>query len=117
MKKYGLTEEAFLAILDSQGGRCACCGTDTPAGRFNSWHIDHCHKTGKIRGLLCNNCNTGAGKFGDNLEGILKATNYMAKTCSSTEAMTPALQDDIRASIRLLSSLITFTYRSEPSDL
>jgi hypothetical protein len=90
-RKYGLTEEGFQAILDSQDGRCACCGTDSPGGR-GTWHVDHCHETGKIRGLLCSHCNTGAGKFGDNLEGALQHVDYMIRTCPTAEAMDDGLQ-------------------------
>jgi hypothetical protein len=92
LRKYGLTEEGFQAILDSQDGRCACCGTDTPGGHGNQWHVDHCHETGKIRGLLCAHCNTGAGKFGDNLEGALLHVDYMIRTCATAEAMDPGLE-------------------------
>jgi hypothetical protein len=91
-RKYNLTEEGFQAILDSQDGRCACCGTDTPGGRGNQWHVDHCHDTGKIRGLLCSACNIGAGKFGDNLEGALQLVDYMIRTCATAEAMDPGLE-------------------------
>lgn len=54
--EYGITLEQYDKLLESQGGVCAICGTDTPGG-MGRFHIDHDHKTGKIRGLLCNKCN------------------------------------------------------------
>jgi len=42
-------------------------------------HLDHCHKTGRIRGVLCNNCNTGLGKFYDDIELLKTAINYLQK--------------------------------------
>jgi hypothetical protein len=52
--------------------------TSTPQGR-GTFHVDHCHETGKIRGLLCHSCNTGIGKLGDNLEGLQKAVSYLER--------------------------------------
>jgi hypothetical protein len=72
LKKYGIDKEGFEELLHKQGGLCACCGRvmDNP-------HVDHCHETGLIRGLLCFLCNSGIGKLGDNLCGVLKAVNYL----------------------------------------
>lgn len=53
---------------------CECCGLDTQL-----LHWDHCHETHEHRGWLCNNCNTGIGKLGDTLEGVLKAVDYLAR--------------------------------------
>ena len=61
-RKYGLTLEQFDEILASQGGACAICGgTDT--GKWENLHVDHNHITGKVRGILCNECNMAIGKF------------------------------------------------------
>lgn len=59
LRKYGLTQEQFDQLLASQGGRCAACGTAEPGAR--GWNIDHCHRSGKVRALLCQPCNTMAG--------------------------------------------------------
>lgn len=54
--KFGLTFEAFNAMLASQGDRCAICASDSP-GWVGDWHVDHCHETNKVRGVLCTHCN------------------------------------------------------------
>lgn len=76
MSKYGLTTEAFDAMLDEQEGRCAICRTGEPGGR-GEWHVDHCHETGENRGLLCAFCNPGIGYFRDDPELLRAAINYL----------------------------------------
>ena len=56
---------------------CECCGKKLANKR--STYIDHCYDTGKIRGILCMSCNSGLGFFGDKLEGLLKAVDYLKK--------------------------------------
>ena len=73
---YGITEEDFQEMLKSQSYKCAICETDTPGGK-GGWHVDHCHITGKVRGLLCHCCNTGLGLFKDNENLLLKARDYL----------------------------------------
>jgi hypothetical protein len=58
--KYGLTPEDYDAKLAEQGGVCAICGKSPTKRRL---HIDHCHETGRIRGLLCTGCNTRLGWY------------------------------------------------------
>lgn len=60
---FGLTRAEFEALLDSQDGRCAICCRREPGGRSNEWHVDHCHETGVVRGLLCAGCNLGLGVY------------------------------------------------------
>lgn len=60
--KYGITLDDYKNMVISQNGKCLICGIDNP--RVNkSWHVDHCHKTGKVRGLLCNYCNPRLGFY------------------------------------------------------
>ena len=63
-RKYCLTIDDYDEMLKRQGGVCAICGTDQTGkdGRFN---VDHCHRTGRVRGLLCKKCNLGIGLLGD----------------------------------------------------
>jgi hypothetical protein len=70
--KYDITLEQYDALIEAQGQVCACCGKK-PA----KWHVDHCHATNKIRGLLCGKCNKGLGFFGDDLEGFDKPIAYL----------------------------------------
>jgi hypothetical protein len=73
---YGLTPEEYGALLEAQDNRCAICRTDTPNGK-GSWHVDHNHATGQIRGLLCNDCNLGLGKFADDSDRLRAAIAYL----------------------------------------
>lgn len=58
-------------ILESQMGLCAICK------RPKKLNVDHDHKTGEIRGLLCSRCNLGLASFGDSIEGLEKAIDYL----------------------------------------
>lgn len=75
-KNYGITLEEYNVILTRQGGKCACCGRDqNTCGR--KLFVDHCHETGRIRGIICNRCNYGIGALGDNIEGVQRALEYL----------------------------------------
>lgn len=76
---YGLTAVQSAIIRDT--AVCHVCGSDTPAGR--GWHIDHCHSTGVVRGLLCMRCNTGIGMFRDDPEILSAAIAYLVQDHSS----------------------------------
>lgn len=76
--KYGLTEEAWRALLSRQENKCGCCGESFKPGP-RQVAIDHCHKTGVVRGLLCMKCNTGLGQFKDSPERLLRAVGYLKK--------------------------------------
>lgn len=73
-RNYGISREEYDSLLASQENVCAICGKEPK--RFN---VDHDHKTGKVRGLLCSSCNTGLGKLGDSMEGLMKAYKYLEK--------------------------------------
>lgn len=76
LKKYGLTEDTYAELLEQQGGVCAICSRpEQESDRLLS--VDHCHKTGAVRGLLCNPCNRAIGQLGDNLELLSKAHDYL----------------------------------------
>jgi hypothetical protein len=75
-KNYGLTPQSYDLILRKQRGLCAIC--QTPAVEFNQrLCVDHNHKTGQIRGLLCDNCNKNLGVI-ENHEFRLKAEDYLS---------------------------------------
>ncbi|WP_199546591.1 endonuclease VII domain-containing protein [Streptomyces sp. N35] len=81
LKKYGITGDEYEALLEAQDGRCAICGTTEPGlttgGHLTIFRVDHCHATGAVRGLLCNNCNIGIGQLGDDPERVEAALHYL----------------------------------------
>lgn len=74
--KYNLSPEQFEKLLISQRRSCAIC----EAPFATTPRVDHDHVTGEVRGLLCNNCNTGLGKLGDTIVNVLKAVQYLAQS-------------------------------------
>lgn len=76
--KFGLRESEFDLMLDKQGGGCWICGVKQEKTN-KSLCIDHDHKTGDIRGILCSKCNTGLGMFNDSALSLKKAIRYLEK--------------------------------------
>ncbi|MGN6173164.1 MAG: endonuclease VII domain-containing protein [Streptosporangiaceae bacterium] len=77
LRKYGITEQTWDHLLARQDGRCAICRTDTPGRRGESWHIDHDHVTGLVRGLLCQRCNLAIGMLEDSPDLLSAALRYI----------------------------------------
>jgi len=80
--RYGITFEEFERKLKLQNKNCAICGNDLKIkadniSRNKNVHVDHCHKTGKVRGILCKNCNLGLGFFFDSTSNLLHAVEYL----------------------------------------
>ena len=73
---YGVTAEQHEAILEAQGGVCAICGG--PPSDDRGYHLDHCHETNRVRGLLCGRCNTALGMLDDDSERLRAALRYLA---------------------------------------
>lgn len=76
-RQYGISLSDRLEMLQCQDGRCKICGVkeeDAPRKRLA---IDHCHETGKVRGLLCDHCNKGIGCLKDDPALLLKAITYL----------------------------------------
>lgn len=73
---YGVTPEQYSFMYWQQDGKCKICRTEHPGGR-GTWHVDHNHATGKVRGLLCNACNVGLGHFKDSPELLGAAAAYL----------------------------------------
>lgn len=72
---YGMSEHDYMKMIEIQKNRCAICNdefTETP-------HVDHCHKTNKIRELLCGRCNKAIGYFRDNVDNLSNAIKYLNK--------------------------------------
>ena len=76
---YGLTADRYQQLLKQQNGKCAICNGQANSSRIKHTElcIDHCHETGVVRGLLCSRCNLGIGNFGDNIELMLAAVEYL----------------------------------------
>lgn len=80
-KKYGLSPEAYTQMVLDQQNQCAICGTTNPGGQtVRKWHVDHDHKTGKVRGLLCFRCNIGLGYFLDDPDALTSAARYLLQS-------------------------------------
>lgn len=73
-KKYGVSLEDYELMLASQGGVCAICAEAPGKGVL---HVDHCHTTGRVRGLLCHKCNKALGLFADSPERLHSAATYL----------------------------------------
>lgn len=81
-RKYGLTSDDYAIMLVAQDYQCAICGNEFPDGKEANGRplaIDHDWATGKVRGLLCGNCNRGLGCFKDNQEALQSAIAYLDK--------------------------------------
>ena len=78
-QKHGMTPDSYNELFAKQGGCCAICGKHQSLER-KGLCIDHCHKTGVIRGLLCDRCNQGLGRFNDDAELCIKAYTYLRRS-------------------------------------
>lgn len=76
-KRYGITYEEYSLMLVNQNYVCAICGQEETSSSRINLSIDHDHKTNLIRGLLCTECNTGLGKFKDDINLLQKARDYL----------------------------------------
>ena len=76
---FGITLKEYNILLKLQHSRCAICGLKRSAISRNL-DVDHSHKTGKVRGLLCGKCNKGLGLFQDNKKILANAINYIEKS-------------------------------------
>lgn len=71
--RYGVDEQTVLRLIEEQGGMCAIC-REQPAG-----HVDHCHRTGMVRGVLCFNCNGALGRIEDDVAVLERAIAYLVE--------------------------------------
>ncbi|MGJ5988398.1 endonuclease VII domain-containing protein [Streptomyces acidiscabies] len=70
-RSYGITEAQRDEMIAGQKGLCVIC-LKAPAV-----HVDHCHETGRVRGVLCFNCNSAIGKLGDDPDAVRRAASYL----------------------------------------
>lgn len=84
IEKYGINNEEYDQLLQQQNGKCSICKTADFGGYSNLGEkyglvVDHCHTSGKIRGLLCGHCNRMLGMFKDNPNTMVSAVEYLSK--------------------------------------
>lgn len=87
--RYGLDLEQYEQMVKKQKGLCRLCSKPPKPGCHHRLQVDHCHATGKIRGLLCNTCNTALGRLGDSEQGILRLLQYVRGELPLREAGRP----------------------------
>ena len=95
LKQYGITYEYYMEMYNKYEGKCHICrqrGFKIDKNQKLDLAVDHCHKTGKVRGMLCHNCNRGLGLFQDNVDYLLTAVDYLERlttipTGSTSEAI------------------------------
>ena len=76
--KFGIDTKDYNRMLLEQDSKCAICkNTSTGDKRSKNFHVDHCHTTGKVRGLLCSACNKGLGLFTDSRDKLENAIKYL----------------------------------------
>lgn len=75
--RFGITKDDYAGMVVAQGSKCAICGT------FHEYAaalaVDHCHSTGKVRGLLCRSCNTALGFLKDDVALLRAAIDYLER--------------------------------------
>lgn len=77
-RTYGISENEYNAMLLNQNNSCLLCRTEfSDTWGANAPVVDHCHNTGKVRGILCNECNRGLGYFHDNIKALENAVDYL----------------------------------------
>lgn len=83
LRRYGIDLETYNDMLAKQNGVCAICfrgETCLKNGKPRSLAVDHCHDTGRVRGLLCNSCNRALGYMKDNPDRLRSAAAYLERT-------------------------------------
>lgn len=76
--RYKTTDAKIDALIERDGGKCAVCGDER-------WHLDHCHETNELRGLLCGNCNRALGMLRESPERITRLAEYARDRCRGGE--------------------------------
>lgn len=84
MREYGISYDTFLSMFEQQEGLCACCSRhmvlESSARDVTCACVDHDHKTGQVRGLLCRQCNAAIGILGDSASRLRSAASYLDVT-------------------------------------
>jgi len=89
-RRFGITRQEYAEMFLKQNGTCAICSqpeTATRLGKVKALSVDHNHKTGVVRGLLCSDCNTGIGKLKEDRNIFLSAIQYLNKHSDKEEVV------------------------------
>ena len=78
LRNYGLTKEQYILKIESQNNKCVICTNNIIAGDKNT-HVDHCHKSGKTRDILCHRCNKILGMVNDDIDLLNRLIKYLQK--------------------------------------
>lgn len=77
-RNYGITLDDYNELLKSQHNKCAICKSTETKNKLTKYLVvDHCHESSKVRGLLCDKCNTALGAFDDNIDTLKEAIKYL----------------------------------------
>lgn len=74
--RYNMSLDDYDSLLKAQDYRCKLCNKEHMTNN-KRLYVDHCHRTGKVRGLLCSNCNLSLGQIGDTIESVEKILKYL----------------------------------------
>jgi hypothetical protein len=77
-RAYGVTLDEYEALLEKQGGGCAICGAEKADAIGRMLHVDHCHTTERVRGLLCRDCNSVLGYSHEQIEILHRTISYLS---------------------------------------
>lgn len=78
LRKYNLPYDEYFAMIEAQDNQCAICDYEF-GQKVGDIKVDHCHATGRVRGLLCDKCNRGLGYFDDDQDRLVNASKYLEK--------------------------------------
>lgn len=93
-RRYGLSQEEAKIIAGLKSVTCAICET-----KISQFHLDHCHDTGKFRGILCSLCNSGLGMFNDNEKIMLRAIDYLKQEKYVIPGDNQSIIDDVKKDV------------------
>jgi hypothetical protein len=86
LRKFGITGVQYAAMVTAQDNKCGACRNDKPApGSTKRWAVDHCHTSGRVRGLLSQSCNLTLGNKSDNVATLEALIVYLKKFATNTE--------------------------------
>ena len=80
-RRYNLDEESSYLLVEKVIYKCECCGFKYSNNCKRKLHVDHCHKTGKVRGVLCHSCNLALGLLEESIDRVLLLKEYIKGHC------------------------------------